>query len=48
MVRRKVHELLNGPMVMQRSVPVVRRFTGGGTVVVDRSTVFTTLIMQVG
>jgi lipoate-protein ligase A len=47
MPRRKVHELLDGPLVQQRGVPVIRRFTGGGTVVVDRSTVFATLIMQV-
>ena len=30
-----------------RGVQVVKRFTGGGTVVVDGSTVFSTLIMQV-
>jgi hypothetical protein len=40
--------MLDGPLVLQRGVPVLRRFSGGGTVVVDGGTVFATLIMQVG
>lgn len=32
--------------MLQRGVPVIRRFSGGGTVVVDGGTVFATLIMQ--
>ncbi|GBF96250.1 hypothetical protein Rsub_08795 [Raphidocelis subcapitata] len=42
----KVHEMLDGPLVLERGVPVLRRFSGGGTVVVDGGTVVSTLIMQ--
>jgi len=34
-------------MVMYRRIPVIRRYTGGGTVVVDKNTAFVTLIMNV-
>jgi len=34
--------------VRDERVPVIKRFTGGGTVLVDPDTVFVTLIMQAG
>ena len=33
---------------VQYGIQVIRRFTGGGTVVVDHDTVFSSLIMQAG
>lgn len=43
----KIHELLNMEEVVSQQVPVIRRYTGGGTVIVDENTVFTTFIMNV-
>ncbi|KAL6994208.1 hypothetical protein U1Q18_012315 [Sarracenia purpurea var. burkii] len=40
----KASELLELGPVLQDRVPVIRRFTGGGTVVVDPGTIFVTLI----
>jgi len=40
----KPEKLLNVEAVQRDSVPVIKRFTGGGTVVVDRGTLFATLI----
>ena len=34
----KIHELVNVEAAAADKVPLVRRYTGGGTVVVDRST----------
>lgn len=41
---RKPSELLEIGSVLRDQVPVIKRFTGGGTVVVDKGTVFVTLI----
>ena len=43
-----VEELVDVEAARAMSVPVLRRFTGGGTVVVDQSTVFSTFIVSVG
>ena len=43
----KVQEMVHVDKAAWRGVQVVKRFTGGGTVVVDGSTVFSTLIMRV-
>ncbi|XP_042498673.1 putative lipoate-protein ligase A isoform X2 [Macadamia integrifolia] len=43
-VSGKPSELLDIKLVLQDKVPVVRRFTGGGTVVVDPGTIFVTFI----
>ncbi|XP_043712087.1 putative lipoate-protein ligase A isoform X1 [Telopea speciosissima] len=43
-VSGKPSELLELKLVLQDKVPVVRRFTGGGTVVVDPGTIFVTFI----
>lgn len=43
-MRRAASELLEMEPVLRDGIPVIRRFTGGGTVVVDSGTVFVTLI----
>ncbi|GMP28843.1 hypothetical protein CsSME_00004214 [Camellia sinensis var. sinensis] len=40
----KPSELLEVGSVLQDQVPVIKRFTGGGTVIVDPGTIFVTLI----
>ncbi|KAK8938584.1 hypothetical protein KSP39_PZI011682 [Platanthera zijinensis] len=40
----KPEELIEIELVLQDQVPVIRRFTGGGTVVVDAGTIFVTFI----
>jgi lipoate-protein ligase A len=40
----KAKELLNIPKVQQDQVPVIQRFSGGGTVIVDKETLFLTFI----
>ncbi|PSS33685.1 Lipoate-protein ligase A [Actinidia chinensis var. chinensis] len=40
----KPSELLEVGSVLQDKVPVIKRFTGGGTVIVDPGTIFVTLI----
>uniref|UniRef100_A0A0D9X863 BPL/LPL catalytic domain-containing protein n=1 Tax=Leersia perrieri TaxID=77586 RepID=A0A0D9X863_9ORYZ len=43
-VSGKVSELVEIQPVLQDKVPVIRRFSGGGTVIVDQGTVFVTFI----
>ncbi|KAJ1293021.1 hypothetical protein BS78_01G036100 [Paspalum vaginatum] len=43
-LRRRVLELVEIQSVLRDRVPVVRRFSTGGTVVVDHGTVFVTLV----
>ncbi|PKU71275.1 putative lipoate-protein ligase A [Dendrobium catenatum] len=40
----KPEELIEVELVLQDQVPVIRRFTGGGTVIVDDRTIFVTFI----
>jgi lipoate-protein ligase A len=40
----KVEQLINVPLLQQRPVPLIRRFSGGGTVFVDQHTCFITWI----
>ncbi|MBI2742990.1 MAG: lipoate--protein ligase family protein [Chlamydiales bacterium] len=42
----KVDELVDREMAVKSSLPLIRRFSGGGTVVVDGSTLFVTFICQ--
>lgn len=42
----KANLMLNSDRVIDDDVQVLRRYTGGGTVIVDKSTVFVTLIMN--
>jgi lipoate-protein ligase A len=43
----KVHELIHIDEVIVHNVNTIRRYTGGGTVIVDKDTIFTSLIMNV-
>ena len=43
-LRRKLSELVEAKSVLRDHIPVIRRFTGGGTVIVDQGTIFVTLI----
>eukprot|EP00897_Mesotaenium_endlicherianum_P003396 jgi/Mesen1/3084/ME000183S02139 len=40
----KPSQLLDVPAVLRGGIPVIKRFSGGGTVVVDHNTLFVTLI----
>lgn len=42
----QVHQLIHQEKLRQAPLPVIRRFSGGGTVVVDENTLFVTLICQ--
>lgn len=42
----KAEQLLNLPLLEKQPIPVIRRFSGGGTVVVDASTLFVTFICR--
>ncbi|MCX6989373.1 MAG: lipoate--protein ligase family protein [Chlamydiae bacterium] len=42
----KVHELVEIEIAQSLQIPIIKRFSGGGTVVVDNSTVFVTFIFQ--
>lgn len=43
---RKAEELVHIDKVKEAKVDVIKRFSGGGTVIVDEDTVFSTLIMN--
>ncbi|KAL1533232.1 hypothetical protein AAHA92_33146 [Salvia divinorum] len=43
-VSGKAKELLETDAVLRDEIPVIRRFTGGGTVIVDQGTIFITFI----
>ena len=43
---RKKNELIHTDAAKRKGIEVIKRFSGGGTVVVDHNTVFATLIMQ--
>jgi hypothetical protein len=44
---RKPQELVHAPSARAAGLQAIRRFSGGGTVVVDEGTIFSSLIMQV-
>lgn len=44
----KPEQLLNVKAVVHDQIPVIRRFSGGGTVIVDEGTIFATLICSQG
>ncbi len=44
----KPDELINRPKLQEKPIPVIRRFSGGGTVVVDKDTCFVTFICNTG
>ena len=41
----KVEKLICALQIQKRPIPLIRRFSGGGTVVVDRDTLFVTFIL---
>ena len=43
---RKPQELINVPAAQESGIQVIKRFSGGGTVVTDENTVFATVILQ--
>jgi lipoate-protein ligase A len=43
----KIKELINVEDASKQKVQIIRRYTGGGTVIIDENTVFTTFIMNV-
>ena len=42
----KPEQLVNGARFLENPLPIIRRFSGGGTVVVDHNTIFVTLILN--
>lgn len=47
-ISSRLDNLVNRALVEQKPIPIVRRFSGGGTVVVDEKTFFTTFICNEG
>lgn len=47
-VSGKPSQLVYTELAAAANIPLIRRFTGGGTVVVDHNTIFTSLIMSEG
>lgn len=45
-ISAKPHRVVNLAKARRRRLPALRRFTGGGTVVVDHNTLFVSLIMN--
>lgn len=43
---RKPQELINVPAAAKEGIQVIKRFSGGGTVVTDANTLFSTVILQ--
>jgi lipoate---protein ligase len=42
----KPHELVDREKALEKNVPLIKRFSGGGTVIVDEDTLFVTFICQ--
>jgi lipoate-protein ligase A len=42
----KAHELIDAKKAQDLNLPIIKRFSGGGTVVVDENTLFVTFIIQ--
>jgi len=45
-ISTKPTDVINLPLALEKKVPIIQRFTGGGTVVVDENTLFVTFIIQ--
>lgn len=43
----RIPELVDESLCCRDKIPIIRRYSGGGTVVVDKNTVFVTFIMNV-
>ena len=45
-ISQKPEEMVNLPLAKSKNIPLIRRFSGGGTVVVDENTLFVTYIFN--
>jgi hypothetical protein len=45
-MHRKPQDLINVPAAQTEGIQVIKRFSGGGTVVTDENTIFATVILQ--
>lgn len=45
-ISTKPEDVINLPLAQENKIPVIQRFSGGGTVIVDENTLFVTFIMQ--
>jgi lipoate-protein ligase A len=43
----KIKELINLKLIKDKNIAIIRRFTGGGTVIVDENTLFSSFILNV-
>lgn len=46
-ISSKVEEMLNLPLAQEKGLTLIRRYSGGGTVVVDNKTIFVTFIANI-
>jgi len=45
-MHRKPQDLINVPAAKAEGIQIIKRFSGGGTVVTDENTIFATVILQ--
>ena len=45
-MHRKPQDLINVPAAQTEGIQIIKRFSGGGTVVTDENTIFATVILQ--
>lgn len=45
-ISAKVEQVIHSESVIEKKIPLVRRFSGGGTVIVDHNTIFVSFIFQ--
>jgi lipoate-protein ligase A len=45
-ISTKPDQVINLPLALEKKIPIIQRFSGGGTVIVDENTLFVTFIFQ--